>query len=125
MFERLRHWAQAVTRDAVAVHLASRDPRVPWPVKTIAAVVSAYALSPIGLIPDIIPLLGQIDDLVFVPMGIALAVRLIPPPLMIEHRKTAAAMTRPQSFAAAAVIITIWTALTVGASISAYRSLTP
>jgi len=125
MFERLRHWTQAVTRDVVAVYLAARDPRVPWYAKAVAGCVAAYALSPIDLIPDFIPVLGHLDDLIIVPLGILLAVRLIPPAIMAEHRKTAAATARPDSFAGAAAIITVWTALTVGASFLAYRSLAP
>jgi uncharacterized membrane protein YkvA (DUF1232 family) len=122
---RLRHWAHAITREAAAVHLAARDPRVPWFAKAVAACVAAYALSPIDLIPDFIPVLGHLDDLIIVPLGIALAVRLIPPQLMAEHRQAAASTARPDSFAGAAAIITVWTTLTVAASYLAYRSLSP
>jgi uncharacterized membrane protein YkvA (DUF1232 family) len=111
----LRQWARRLKRDVVALYLAARDPRVPWYAKVVAACVAAYALSPIDLIPDFIPVLGYLDDLVLVPLGIALAIRLIPPALLEEHRATAASRTqRPVSRAGAAVIIVVWLALALG-----------
>ena len=80
-------------RDAVALALAAQDPRVPLKAKLVAVAVAAYALSPIDLIPDFIPVLGYLDDLVIVPAGILLAVRLIPPELMAEFRETSAGAT--------------------------------
>jgi len=111
--KRLRQWARALKRDVVAIYFAARDPRVPWYAKVVAAAVAAYALSPIDLIPDFIPVLGYIDDLILVPLGIALAIRLIPPALWQEHRETAATRIaeRPTSPVGAAVIITIWLTL--------------
>jgi uncharacterized membrane protein YkvA (DUF1232 family) len=106
---RWKHWARLIRRDAHALYLAARDPRVPWYAKALAIAVAAYALSPIDLIPDFIPVLGYLDDLIIVPAGIALVVRMIPPHIMAEHRDLAeAAMERPASRAAAAVIIAIW-----------------
>ena len=123
MFVRLQEWANTIKRDVIAVALAARDPRVPWYAKSLAAAVAAYALSPIDLIPDFIPVLGHVDDVILVPLGILLAVRLIPPEVMAEHRAKAANATMwPDSFAGAAAIITIWTALTVGMSLLAYRA---
>lgn len=91
------------------VWLAARDPRTPWYAKALALLVAAYALSPIDLIPDFIPVLGYLDDLVLVPLGIMLAVRLIPPKVMREHRATAArAAQRPVSRVAAAVFVALW-----------------
>ena len=82
---------------------------VPWYAKALAIAVAVYALSPIDLIPDFIPLLGYVDDLIIVPAGIVLVIRLIPPEIMAQHRDTAiAAQDRPVSRAAAAVIVTIW-----------------
>jgi uncharacterized membrane protein YkvA (DUF1232 family) len=109
----LRQWARSLKRDVVALYLAARDPRVPWYAKVVAAVVAAYALSPIDLIPDFIPILGYLDDLILIPLGIALAVRLIPPALFAEHRQTATdwQAKRPISRRAAAVIISIWIVL--------------
>src|SRR6476469_6047273 len=105
----LKTWVRNLKRDSVALYLAARDPRVPWYAKAVAVTVAAYALSPIDLIPDFIPVLGYIDDLIIVPLGIVLVIRLIPPEIMAEHRDTAiAAQDRPVSRAAAAVIVTIW-----------------
>src|SRR5262245_51918502 len=87
--QRLRQWERALKRNVVAVYLAARDPRVPWYAKVVAAAVAAYALSPIDLIPDFVPVLGYLDDVILVPLGIALAIRLIPPALWQEHRATA------------------------------------
>jgi uncharacterized membrane protein YkvA (DUF1232 family) len=69
VIERLKRWTRAISRDLIALWLAARDPRVSWYAKTVAAVVSAYALSPIDLIPDFVPILGYLDDLIIVPLG--------------------------------------------------------
>jgi uncharacterized membrane protein YkvA (DUF1232 family) len=109
MLEKWKQWARIVKRDAHALFLAARDPRVPWYAKFLAIVVAAYALSPIDLIPDFIPVLGYVDDLIIVPAGIALVIRLIPADIMAQHREMAiAAQDRPVSRAAAATIILIW-----------------
>jgi uncharacterized membrane protein YkvA (DUF1232 family) len=95
-----------------ALWIASRDARTPWAAKALAAAVAAYALSPIDLIPDFVPVLGYLDDLLIVPLGIALAIRLIPPPLMVEYRAAAALRDgHPKSRAAAVLIISVWIAL--------------
>jgi uncharacterized membrane protein YkvA (DUF1232 family) len=109
--DKWKQWARAIRRDAHALYLAARDPRVPWLAKTVAVAVAAYALSPIDLIPDFIPVLGYLDDLIIVPLGIALVVRMIPPAIMAEHRATADAVQhRPVSRGAAAVIVCLWIA---------------
>ncbi|WP_207483388.1 YkvA family protein [Arenibaculum pallidiluteum] len=109
--EQLRRWAALVRRDTIALWLAARDPRVPLPAKVAAALVAAYALSPIDLIPDFVPVLGYLDDLLIVPLGIALAVRLVPPLLMAEFRTEAMRRAeRPVSRAGAAAIIAAWLA---------------
>jgi uncharacterized membrane protein YkvA (DUF1232 family) len=111
MSERLKRWARLIKRDVHALYLASRDPRVPWHAKAMAAVVAGYALSPIDLIPDFIPVVGYLDDLVLVPLGILLVIRLIPPELMAEHRAAAAAaQTPPLSRRAAVIIAGLWIA---------------
>jgi uncharacterized membrane protein YkvA (DUF1232 family) len=98
-------------RDVVAIYLAARDPRVPWHVKVIALAVAAYALSPIDLIPDFIPVLGYLDDIIIVPLGIALVRRMIPAALLEEHRIEAERLSeRPTSRTAAAIIVLIWIA---------------
>lgn len=109
LLSRARRWAGAIKRDVHAVWLAARDPRTPWYAKALALVVAAYALSPIDLIPDFIPVLGYLDDLILVPLGLMLAVRLIPPEVMAEHRVTAARATeRPVSRVAAVLFVAIW-----------------
>lgn len=113
MIERLKAWAKALKRDVVALWLAARDPRTPLAAKLVAALVAAYALSPIDLIPDFIPVLGYLDDLLLVPVGIWLAVRLIPLALLREFRATAQARDRPRSLAGAGVVGVVW--LAVGA----------
>ena len=85
----LRNWERTIQRDVVAVYIAGQDPRVPWYVKLAATAVAAYALSPIDLIPDFIPVLGYLDDVIIVPLGILLVVRMIPPSLMVEFREEA------------------------------------
>ncbi|MBA3520344.1 MAG: DUF1232 domain-containing protein [Rhizobiales bacterium] len=109
--QRLKRWARRIKLDVVALWLAARDPRTPWHAKAAAAAVAAYALSPIDLIPDFIPVLGYLDDVVIVPLGIMLAVRLIPGPLMAEFRAEAARREgRPTSIAGAAAIAVVWIA---------------
>jgi uncharacterized membrane protein YkvA (DUF1232 family) len=117
MLERWKRWAGTIKRDGHALYLASRDPRVPWYAKAIVIAVAAYAASPIDLIPDFIPVVGYLDDLIIVPLGIALVVKLIPPEIMAEHRALAtAAQDQPVSWKAAAVIAVIW-ALVIGAAV--------
>jgi uncharacterized membrane protein YkvA (DUF1232 family) len=109
--QRARDWARSIKRDIVAVWIAARDPRVPWYAKALAAAVAAYALSPIDLIPDFIPVLGYLDDLLIVPAGILLTVRLIPAELMVEFREEAdRRIGLPTSRAGAAVIALVWVA---------------
>jgi uncharacterized membrane protein YkvA (DUF1232 family) len=107
---RLLLWARSVRQDVHALYLAARDPRVPWYVKAIAIGVVAYALSPIDLIPDFIPVLGLLDDAILVPLAIKAMVRLIPPEIMDEHRAAAAACQPRTSRAGAAIIIAVWIA---------------
>jgi uncharacterized membrane protein YkvA (DUF1232 family) len=109
---RLKAWARSIRRDVHALYLASRDPRVPWYAKALALVVAGYALSPIDLIPDFIPVLGYLDDVILVPAGIWLVIRLIPPHVMAEHReRAAAAQDRPVSRTAAIVVVCVWVIL--------------
>jgi uncharacterized membrane protein YkvA (DUF1232 family) len=110
VFKRVQQWAHTLRRDIVALYLAARDPRVPWYAKAVAAGVAAYALSPIDLIPDVIPIIGYLDDLILVPLGIWLAIRLIPPSLFDEHRQAAMVrhQPRPMSWLGAAIILSLW-----------------
>ncbi|HQE91165.1 MAG TPA: YkvA family protein [Anaerolineae bacterium] len=103
--------AQQLRAETYALYLAYRDPRTPWGARICAAVVVGYAFSPIDLIPDFIPLLGYLDDVVLVPCGIWLALKMIPPAVMADSRERAQTMMangKPVNRAAAVVIVTIW-----------------
>ena len=109
--DRATQWARSIKRDVVALWIAARDRRVPWYAKAAAAAVAAYALSPIDLIPDFIPVLGYLDDVIIVPLGIVLVVKIIPDPLMAEFREEAQKRSeRPTSRVAAVAIIALWIA---------------
>jgi len=106
---RLKAWARALRRDVHALYFAGRDPRVPWYAKALAIAVAGYALSPVDLIPDFIPLLGYLDDVILVPLGILLVIRLIPPHIL--HRDRASRAGRlPISHVSASTIVAIWVA---------------
>jgi len=105
----LRSRARALKRDAYALYLAVRDPRTPWYARAVAVAVVAYAFSPIDLIPDFIPVLGYLDDLILVPLGITLALKLIPAAVMADCRQRAqAASSRPLSRVGAALVVAVW-----------------
>ena len=109
MIERVKQWARSIKKDVIVLYIAGRDSRTPWHAKTVAIVVAAYALSPIDLIPDFIPVLGYLDDLIIVPLGIMLAIRLIPPELMAEFRSAAVERGKlPSHWTGAAIIIGFW-----------------
>jgi uncharacterized membrane protein YkvA (DUF1232 family) len=111
VWRRLKDWARAIRRDVHALWLAARDPRTPWYARAFALAIAAYALSPIDLIPDFVPVLGYLDEVILLPPAILLAVRLVPPELMAEHRAAAArAAAKPVSRAGAAVIVGLWLA---------------
>jgi uncharacterized membrane protein YkvA (DUF1232 family) len=103
-------------REVYALYFACRDPRVPWYAKTLAVVVVAYAFSPIDLIPDFIPVLGYLDDLILIPLGV-MAVRSLVPPLVLEECRAKATQVegKPTNWIAAAVIVGIWVAIVVAA----------
>ncbi len=111
MLARLKQWARALKSEVMALWLAARDPRTPLVAKLVAGGVAAYALSPIDLIPDFIPVLGLLDDLLIVPAGIWLARRLIPPALLAEMRHRAINEQRPRAIAGAFVVVMLWAAL--------------
>ncbi len=117
--DRLKRWAAAARRDVLAVYLAARDPRVPLPAKLLAAATAAYALSPIDLIPDFIPVIGYLDDIILLPLAVMLVVRLIPDDVMADLRKQAdrrLSQPRPRSLIAAVVIVAVWVTVCVGAA---------
>ena len=110
----LRKWAKGLRRQTLVVYYAARDPRTPWHVRALAFAVAAYALSPIDLIPDFIPVLGYLDDLVIVPLGLMLVLRLTPRAVLAASRIKAEKMAdRPVSRGMAAAIIGIWILATV------------
>lgn len=112
---RLRDWTTAAKRETLALYYAARDPRTPWYAKWLAAAVAAYALSPIDLIPDFIPVIGYLDDALLVPLGIWLVLKLVPAEVYRDARsQAAAAMDRPRSRTAAAVIVLVWLAAAIG-----------
>ncbi|NDK38462.1 DUF1232 domain-containing protein [Pseudoxanthomonas gei] len=109
MFDSLKTRARQLRQHTLTVYFAARDPRTPMWVRVLAALVAAYALSPIDLIPDFIPVLGYLDDLVLVPLGLALVVRLTPPEVIRSARLQAEqAAARPVSYPAAAAVIAAW-----------------
>jgi uncharacterized membrane protein YkvA (DUF1232 family) len=117
MLAALKQHARRLKAETYALYLASRHPGTPWYAKLIAGATVAYAFSPIDLIPDFVPVLGYLDDLIIVPLGAALAIRLIPPEVMAECRARAADEfkdDKPVNRTAAAVIVVIWIALAAG-----------
>jgi uncharacterized membrane protein YkvA (DUF1232 family) len=109
---RLERWARRLKVEVHALYLAYKDPRMPWYARVFAAVVVGYAFSPIDLIPDPIPILGYLDDLVIIPLGVALAIRMTPPRILAECREAAReAEDRPVGRMAAVVVVAVWIAL--------------
>ena len=105
----LKTWAKQVKRDVVTVYFAARDPLAPRGARLLALLVAAYALSPIDLIPDFIPVLGYLDDLLIVPLGIVCVLRLMPQDVLARAREKAdAALLRPRSLWAAACFVAVW-----------------
>jgi uncharacterized membrane protein YkvA (DUF1232 family) len=112
--ERVRRWARGIKRDVVVLWLAARDRRVPWYAKLAAGAVAAYALSPIDLIPDFIPVLGYLDDLIIVPVGIIVVLKLIPVDVLADLRAAAMKHTgQPVSRAGLVAVVSIWVLLAV------------
>ena len=110
----LRQKAHRLQSETLALYLASRHPKTPWYAKVLVAGIVAYAISPVDLIPDFIPILGYLDDLILIPLGVALAIRLIPESVLTECRIQANAIFRdgkPESRIAGAVIVIVWLVL--------------
>jgi uncharacterized membrane protein YkvA (DUF1232 family) len=118
MLEKLKSRARALKNEAIAVYLAAKDPRTPWYAKALVFFVVAHTFSPIDLIPDFIPVLGYLDDLIITPGGLWLAVRLIPPEVLAEARGKAATSGLLRSgsvgYVGAAVIIVVWILILIG-----------
>jgi uncharacterized membrane protein YkvA (DUF1232 family) len=108
----MKAWTRRLRREVMTVYFAARDPQTPWPLRLLALAVASYALSPIDLIPDFIPVLGYLDDLLLVPLGIWLVVRLLPPRVLAAASARAeTALQRPRSCAAAWFVVLIWVLL--------------
>jgi uncharacterized membrane protein YkvA (DUF1232 family) len=119
--------ARALKQETYAVYLACRDPRVPWYGRLLAVCIVGYAFSPIDLIPDFVPVLGYLDDLILIPLGIALLLKVIPSEVIAECReKAAVAMAggKPKNWIAAGIIVAIWVLLAAAAVALTYRLLT-
>ncbi len=122
--DRWKRWAQQLKLEIYALYFAYKDPRTPWYARVIAAVVVGYAFSPIDLIPDPIPIIGYLDDLVLVPLGAFLAVKMIPKEVMAESREKAKevlAQGKPVNKLAAVIIILVWIVLAVVMGVIVYR----
>ncbi|HVK51438.1 YkvA family protein [Pseudoxanthomonas sp. CF125] len=121
---RLREWARELKRQTLVVYFAARDPRTPWLARLLALGIAAYALSPIDLIPDFIPVLGYLDDLVIVPLGLMLVLRLVPTDVLASSQaKAEGAVDKPTSPAMAAVIVAIWVIAIVALGLWARQAL--
>ncbi len=124
----LKQLAKKLKKETYTIYLASIDPRVPWYARMLAGVTVAYAFSPIDLIPDFIPILGYLDDLVIVPLGIWLVIKMIPPEVLAECREKAVAEIergKPINRAAAVVIIAIWIGFGILAAIALKQIFKP
>ena len=122
----MKKWKQKIRtlkQDVYAVYLACKDPRVPRHVQILALIIVGYAFSPIDLIPDFIPVLGYLDDMILIPLGIALLIKMIPPAVMQDCREKAGKTLnrkKPRNWWAGAVIIVFWIAAFVGLIYVAY-----
>ncbi|MDI3382848.1 YkvA family protein [Xenophilus aerolatus] len=117
--DRLRDWARRVKRDGVTLWFAGRHPHTPWPAKALGVFVVAYALSPIDLVPDFIPVLGYLDDVLLLPALICLAIRLLPPDVLAACRAQAEAWmatrgAKPRSRLGLVLVIAVWIAVAAG-----------
>jgi uncharacterized membrane protein YkvA (DUF1232 family) len=124
LLDELKDRARRLKAETFALYLAARHPETPWYARLLVTAVVAYALSPIDLIPDFIPVIGYLDDLILLPIGIALAIKSIPDSVLVECRARAMETIqnrKPQSRAAAAVIVTIWLALVALCAVWAYE----
>ncbi|MCX7838515.1 MAG: YkvA family protein [Anaerolineae bacterium] len=111
MIAELEKRARALKRDAYALYIAARDPRVPWYAKVFLGLVLAHTFSPIDLIPDFVPILGYLDDLVITPLGIVIALKMIPPEVISEARQQSEELLRqgkPISRVGALLVIAVW-----------------
>lgn len=119
----LQRRARRLKAETLALYLAARHPKTPWYAKLFMAGIVAYAFSPIDLIPDFVPILGYLDDLVLLPLGIALAIKMVPPSVWAECRARAGlAHSQPAGHVAGAVIVVLWVALAALGFLWTYRA---
>ena len=126
VLNRLKQWARSLKTELYALYLAYRDPRLPWYARLMAACVVGYAFSPIDLIPDPIPIVGYLDDLIIVPLGVWLTLKMVPGEIMTECREKALAQIqkgKPTNWLAAGVFISIWILLAVVAVVFIMRAV--
>ncbi|MEO8158273.1 MAG: YkvA family protein [Betaproteobacteria bacterium] len=115
MLARLKTWAAAIKREALVLWFAARDPRTPWYAKLLAVLIVAYALSPVDLIPDFVPIIGYLDEIILLPGAIWLVLKLMPQQVLLVARAKAQAWIdanrpRPRNWIAAAIIVLLWLA---------------
>jgi uncharacterized membrane protein YkvA (DUF1232 family) len=125
LLTQLKRRARRLKAETLALYLAARDPRTPWYARLLIACIVAYAFSPIDLIPDFVPVLGYLDDLILIPLGIAFAIRLVPAAVLAESRARAQASmqgTRPSSRIAGVIIVSIWLLLATLVGLWAYQA---
>jgi len=123
LLAKLKQRARQLKTETFVLYLAARDRRTPWYAKLLVAGIVAYALSPIDLIPDFVPILGYLDDLILIPLGIAWAIKLIPPPVLAECRARATLATqnaKPVSWVAGVIILFLWLGLAALGIVWAY-----
>jgi uncharacterized membrane protein YkvA (DUF1232 family) len=113
MLARLKQWAARLKRDTAALWFACRDPRTPWPVKGLTFLIVAYALSPVDLIPDFIPVIGYLDELILLPMALWLVLRLLPARVLADARLRADEWIAgghriPRSVTGLAIVVVLW-----------------
>lgn len=128
LFTELKERVSRLEAETSALYLAARHPATPWYAKVLVAAIVAYALSPIDLIPDFIPVLGYLDDLVLIPMGIALAIKIVPPAVLATCRLRAQEIVlsgKPVSWVAGAIIVAVWIALAAMCMVWAYKTFMP
>ncbi len=123
MIDKIKRWAKKVKRQIYVLYLSYKDSRVPWYAKLFTACVVAYAFSPIDLIPDFIPILGYLDDLIIVPLGITIALKMIPKEVILECESRAEEMmknSKPKNWVVGSLIILFWSIIILWIIIKLY-----
>jgi len=124
MFDKIKTWAKSLKRQIFILYFACKDERVPWHAKVFTACVVAYAFSPIDIIPDFIPILGYLDDVILVPIGIMIALKMIPKSVLTDCEVKAEEMMKkgkPKNWIVGSLIVMIWVFIIIWAIIYIYR----